>query len=193
MYKAITYYSNHRKTTNSHVQVQFITLKFYRLPDVTFFRLCVLITQNLRPNSKESWRHIWTYATVALMTYQGWIAWTSQFQFLCLTYRAAKILPSEVKSFTLVNSNGNLINGRELGLLLYGGGTVCDDRFSDNAADAICKQMNYNRSVRWTRESFDIQVDVNVLLVVFDELWFLISLCHVCATTLKCFIWFMLF
>ena len=81
----------------------------------------------------------------------------------CLTNRTTRILLSEAKSFTLVNSTGNLINGTELGLLLYGGGTVCDDSFSYYAAEAICKQMNYTHSVRWTsQESFDIQVDVTV-------------------------------
>ena len=61
--------------------------------------------------------------------------------------------------FTLVDSTGSEIQGEELGLLLYNGGTVCDDSFDSTAADAICKLMNYTDSARWTTaESFDIQV-----------------------------------
>ena len=37
-----------------------------------------------------------------------------------------------------------------MGLLLYKGGTVCDDSFTDTAADAICKDMNYTRAISWT-------------------------------------------
>ena len=92
---------------------------------------------------------------------KGWAA--RNLPIPCLTYRTTRILPSETKTFTLVNSTGHLINGRELGLLLYGGGTVCDDSFDNIAANAICKKMNYTHAMRWTsRKSFDIQVDVNV-------------------------------
>ena len=38
---------------------------------------------------------------------------------------------------------------QELGLLLYKGGTVCDDEFTDVAADAICKEMNFERAIEW--------------------------------------------
>ena len=44
--------------------------------------------------------------------------------------------------FTLVDSEGDTITGQQLGLLLYLGGTVCDDRFNDTAAEAICSHMN---------------------------------------------------
>ena len=73
------------------------------------------------------------------------------------------MLPSEATRFTLVDKAGKLIHGEELGLLLYDGGTVCDDSFNHDAAEAICKQMNYTHSTKWTiGESFDIQVHVNV-------------------------------
>ena len=67
-----------------------------------------------------------------------------------------------------------MIKGEELGLLLYKGGTVCDRRyFNDNAAGAICKQMNYARSVEYdSRPIFDSQVRVNLSLVVFRQFWF---------------------
>ena len=49
--------------------------------------------------------------------------------------------------FTLLNSSGEQITTQhELGLLLYKGGTVCDDYFDYNAADAVCKQMNFARA-----------------------------------------------
>ncbi|KAL5247376.1 hypothetical protein ACHWQZ_G019298 [Mnemiopsis leidyi] len=46
-----------------------------------------------------------------------------------------------VNEFDIVDSNGNVISGEEKGLLLYKGGTVCDDYFDVNAAIAICKLM----------------------------------------------------
>ena len=52
--------------------------------------------------------------------------------------------------FTMVDENGNEIDGEDLGLLLYLGGTVCDDYFNNTAADAICKTMNYTSAIIWT-------------------------------------------
>ena len=43
----------------------------------------------------------------------------------------------------------NIILGNQLGLLLYKGGTVCDDFFNDNAANAICRLMNFTSASRW--------------------------------------------
>ena len=37
----------------------------------------------------------------------------------------------------------------DIGLLLYNGGTVCDDRFSDNSANAICREMGHLRATKW--------------------------------------------
>jgi hypothetical protein len=48
---------------------------------------------------------------------------------------------SEVSNFAMVDSDGNALNGGELGLLLYNNGTICDDNFDDNAANAICQYM----------------------------------------------------
>ena len=44
-------------------------------------------------------------------------------------------------SFTLVDKAGSMIEGGEFGLLLYKGGTVCDDHFDENSANAICHLM----------------------------------------------------
>ena len=52
-----------------------------------------------------------------------------------------------------------------LGLLLYKGGTVCDDKFDNIAADAICKEMNFERSIVWEtdytfeRSQYEIKLD----------------------------------
>ena len=56
--------------------------------------------------------------------------------------------------FQLVDRYGNEIDGDDLGLLLYRGGTVCDDSFDNTAAYAICKEMNYESAIRWTTDEF---------------------------------------
>ena len=50
--------------------------------------------------------------------------------------------------FYLVNSDGERTDDGD-GLLIYKGGTVCDDYFSDNSANSICKAMGYDDSVSW--------------------------------------------
>ena len=42
-----------------------------------------------------------------------------------------------------MNSEGQTAGANTLGLLIYEGGTVCDDGFTDNSADAICYTMGY--------------------------------------------------
>ena len=49
----------------------------------------------------------------------------------------------------MVDSQGEDINTGLIGLLLYEGGTVCDDYFNDNAANAICREMGYSGSTSW--------------------------------------------
>ena len=58
-------------------------------------------------------------------------------------------LGSRSEGFSLVNRDGDEISGRERGLLLYNGGTVCDDYFSDYSADAICREMGYSGASAW--------------------------------------------
>ena len=40
-----------------------------------------------------------------------------------------------------MDADGNTGTGQQEGLLLYKGGTVCDDYFDDIAANAICREM----------------------------------------------------
>ena len=49
-----------------------------------------------------------------------------------------------------MDKSGDVISDDQEGLLLYGGGTVCDDNFSDKSADAICGRLGENfRAVSW--------------------------------------------
>ena len=58
---------------------------------------------------------------------------------------------STIPVFRLVDQNGNEVGARIEGLLLSNGGTVCDDGFSDNSADAICREMGFTGSRGWRR------------------------------------------
>ena len=40
------------------------------------------------------------------------------------------------------------------GLLLYGGGTVCDDHFTDDAAHAICRELGFGKAISWRSGNF---------------------------------------
>ena len=67
--------------------------------------------------------------------------------------------------FTLVNSDGEAAGAGEIGLLLYNHGTVCDDSFNDNAAAAICAELEFSGATRWTsRHRFSIQYNYEITL-----------------------------
>ena len=51
--------------------------------------------------------------------------------------------------FTLVDYRGRRISGQREGLLLFNGGTVCDDHFSTNSAHAICRTMGFSHATRY--------------------------------------------
>ena len=55
-----------------------------------------------------------------------------------------------LSDFELVDENGVAVGAGVQGLLLYKGGTVCDDRFSDNSAEAICRLLGYGSHSSWT-------------------------------------------
>jgi len=52
--------------------------------------------------------------------------------------------------FSLEDRSGQNYIGNELALLIHNGGTVCDDNFDKNAANAICKAMGYCEAQYWT-------------------------------------------
>ena len=56
--------------------------------------------------------------------------------------------------FRIVNNKGEDVETGDIGLLLYNGGTVCDDSFSDNSANAICRKMGQRRATKWQSGSY---------------------------------------
>ena len=69
--------------------------------------------------------------------------------------------------FSRVNSNGaNLKVGLGIEeLLLYNGGTVCDDNFSNNSAEAICRLLGFSGHFSWSSGSkWEIQSSYEIKL-----------------------------
>ncbi|KAL5253602.1 hypothetical protein ACHWQZ_G013415 [Mnemiopsis leidyi] len=82
----------------------------------------------------------------------------------------------EVEGFSLVNSNNEEVSDGIMGLLLYNGGTVCDDGFTSFTADVICRELGFARSLNWTsgwlhdmQESLDIKLDDIVCRTDWDS------------------------
>ena len=68
-----------------------------------------------------------------------------------------------------MDSKGNEIVEEQLGLLLYKGATVCDDNFNYDAADAICREMNFKFATNWTtEESFENQISYEITVGKVD-------------------------
>ena len=67
--------------------------------------------------------------------------------------------------FSLIDSTSNAVGAETLGLLINNGGTVCDDSFSDNSADAICRKMGYLGQMSWTHgDNYGIQSSYDITL-----------------------------
>ena len=67
--------------------------------------------------------------------------------------------------FALIDEAGNQLDAssNSKGLLLYYEKTVCDDYFSDNSANAICKLMGYPGAISWASGQFyEIQSDLEI-------------------------------
>ena len=72
---------------------------------------------------------------------------------------------NKISDFSLSNSDGNTVGANTLGLLIYNGGTVCDDDFSTNSADAICRKMGYLGMMSYSSGSeWPIQSGLNITL-----------------------------
>ena len=79
-----------------------------------------------------------------------------------------KMKISSDPTFSLVDQSGNtIVDESQMGLLLYNGGTVCDDGFSDNSANAICKVLGFDKNIqltngnRWPaiQETYEVRLD----------------------------------
>ncbi|XP_063692406.1 deleted in malignant brain tumors 1 protein-like isoform X4 [Bolinopsis microptera] len=80
-------------------------------------------------------------------------------------YTAAEEVEQDL--FRLVTESGEDVVEQERGLLLYKNGTVCHDRFNENSANAICKELGYSRSLNWTsgyHYNFNFQLGFNITL-----------------------------
>ncbi|XP_063695312.1 deleted in malignant brain tumors 1 protein-like [Bolinopsis microptera] len=72
---------------------------------------------------------------------------------------------NECPVLSLVDENGDAVGAGVLGLLLSNGGTVCDDSFDDNSADAICKEMGYFNQMSWSfGDNWAIQAGLEITL-----------------------------
>ena len=66
---------------------------------------------------------------------------------------------------SLVDENGEAVGGGVIGLLLSNGGTVCDDSFSNNSADAICREMGHIGQMSWSNgDLWGIQAGLEITL-----------------------------
>ena len=62
----------------------------------------------------------------------------------------------------------------DIGLLLYNGGTVCDDGFKDNSANAICREMGHLGATKWESgspyyEKFRNYIETQRLDITLDD------------------------
>ena len=71
-----------------------------------------------------------------------------------------------ISGFDIVDEDGHVVTDTHEGLLLYMGGTVCDDYFNDDAADAICREMGrpYGTSSWKNGHFFSFQMSKSIKL-----------------------------
>ncbi|KAL5248251.1 hypothetical protein ACHWQZ_G017435 [Mnemiopsis leidyi] len=85
--------------------------------------------------------------------------------------------PYPCEGFVIVNAEGQSIDADEEGLLLYGGGTVCDDNFSWNSANTICRELGFGAAagwrsgVNWGSVQTDKPVNLDNVVCTSDGLW----------------------
>ncbi|KAL5268377.1 hypothetical protein ACHWQZ_G002293 [Mnemiopsis leidyi] len=67
--------------------------------------------------------------------------------------------------FEIVDEEGIAVLYGRTGLLLYNGGTVCDDYFNEKTADIICRQMGYRGIASWfSGRNYNIQNNLDITL-----------------------------
>ena len=79
------------------------------------------------------------------------------------------ITDKEVPLFSLVDDTGNTAESGQLGLLLYQGGTVCNEFFNNQTAEAICRRMNFSSAIEWKSElESEIQKKFEVAMKIIN-------------------------
>ena len=56
---------------------------------------------------------------------------------------------TNIAAFVLGDENGNEIDDDRESLLLFEGGTVCNNGWNDNVAHAVCRSMGRHDAVSW--------------------------------------------
>ena len=56
---------------------------------------------------------------------------------------------NDIADIGLIDSRGNPAGPESFGLLIINNGTVCNDYFTANSADAICREMGYSNRMIW--------------------------------------------
>ena len=82
-----------------------------------------------------------------------------------------KLIIFSLPEFSLVDENGDDVGAGIMGLLISNGGTVCDDNFSDNSADAICRKLGHYGHIEWESASgkhWEIQYQKEIILDEVD-------------------------
>ena len=70
-----------------------------------------------------------------------------------------------------------MTDDKEDGLLLYGGGTVCDDDFNYKSANAICRELGFGAAslwksgVNWGSVQTNKPINLNNVVCSEDGLW----------------------
>ena len=60
------------------------------------------------------------------------------------------------------------MQSEQLGLLVYRGGTVTNEKFDNTTAEAICRQMNFSSAIEWkTGIKSDIQLRYEIAISIF--------------------------
>ena len=76
-----------------------------------------------------------------------------------------KVTLIQLSVLSLVDINGDTVGAGVVGLLFSNGGTVCDDGFDDNSADAICREMGHIGQMSWSvGDNWDIQAGLEITL-----------------------------